>query len=60
MGVAGGVVNVIRGVASALGILSLKLVWKSWSLCEWSQQYVIARVDSLLRVHVELHTTAFR
>ena len=28
-----GVVDVIRGVASALGILSLKLVWKSWSLC---------------------------
>ena len=27
-------VDVIRGVASALGILSLKLVWKSWSLCK--------------------------
>ena len=25
--------KVIRGVASAPGILSLKLVWKSWSLC---------------------------
>ena len=27
-----GVVDVIRGVASAVEILSLKLVWKSWSL----------------------------
>ena len=25
-------VDVIRGVASELGILSLKLVWKRWSL----------------------------